>query len=290
MKIRNNARDGPRFSPKATDELSNQYAIAKKEQRMRTLDIFTVAGLAATLSACAAESEQAKTDQTTLDGENSDRANHSGKPVDMTVALSSRDIQDDLERLKVAGWRFDFDSAVDVDGSSPGGQRIISFSAKKRAGAPEDAATIDLVEVQPSVWALGFHTSSRNAASMLDQDLGTSRGAQPEDSASMTDGPTVEVNAFQTASCTVAPITTSCHSGAIRSNGNGHYINYVIGSSPVRGTDWQVKDHDNGVIVRQGHLGVNSADTSGRIPGLFGAYFVFVFNTTFDAFGGIDNR
>jgi hypothetical protein len=82
---------------------------------------------------------------------------------------------------------------------------------------------------------------------------------------------------------------TSCKTGTIRSNGVGHYINYEFCSSTVHSADWQVKDADNGYIVRQGHLGSNAC-TSGRVNGLYGAYYGFIFHTLFDAFAYIDNN
>jgi hypothetical protein len=42
--------------------------------------------------------------------------------------------------------------------------------------------------------------------------------------------------------------------------------------------DWQVKDADNGAIVGQGRINAGTCAT-GHIPGLYGSYWGWVFNT-----------
>jgi hypothetical protein len=92
-------------------------------------------------------------------------------------------------------------------------------------------------------------------------------------------------------SCRINIVTTSCKtSPIIRSNGVGHYVNYRITGNSLRasGEDWQVVDADNGRVVRSGDLGFQEG-TSGRVPGLFGAYYVFVFNAAPGGGADIDN-
>lgn len=89
-------------------------------------------------------------------------------------------------------------------------------------------------------------------------------------------------------SCSVRSPTTSCKAGNVRAN-SLHQINYSMCTSASHYTDWQVKDADNGTILRQGRLQPPFDCASGTISGLYGQYYGWVFNTRSGASASIWN-
>jgi hypothetical protein len=86
-------------------------------------------------------------------------------------------------------------------------------------------------------------------------------------------------------SCDVA--FTSCTTGSIPAEQPGHWVNWDVQTGGC-GADWKMVDAGNGVTVGSGHVGSSSA-RNGWIGGLYGSYYLKVYNTCWDANGIISN-
>ncbi|MEV6487596.1 hypothetical protein AB0M20_03000 [Actinoplanes sp. NPDC051633] len=93
-----------------------------------------------------------------------------------------------------------------------------------------------------------------------------------------------------TSRCYVKWPSTSCKTATMRAS-SSHDIYYSMcaprgGRTPA---DWQVKDAANGFIVGQGHINPGTC-VDGHIPGLYGSYWGWVFNTRDTAIAYISNQ
>jgi hypothetical protein len=192
---------------------------------------------------------------------------------DAESALADPAVAAQLERISAAGWSVDGADRSTME-LTPRNQKMILLGATKTAGADRLAAQLELIEVGPQQWDVGFQSDALGGAE-LRKDMAIPDAIEP---------------LFAHGSCTVAPVVfTSCKTPTIRANGLTHDINYGALAAITNSTDWQLKDADNGTIIRQGHLPRNGSLT-GTTTGLFGAYYMFVFNTRFDTLALIDNK
>jgi hypothetical protein len=75
------------------------------------------------------------------------------------------------------------------------------------------------------------------------------------------------------------PGTTSCKTDhTVHANRTTHDLEYEACAPGGHYADWQVKDNNNGVIVKQGRVNAGQC-TIGYIYGLYGSYWAWVFNT-----------
>jgi len=68
----------------------------------------------------------------------------------------------------------------------------------------------------------------------------------------------------------------------------GHWIEWGVENAQWDDSNWVVYDADNGAIVGQGYIGTGNS-RSGRINGLYGRYYLYVYNSSWDTIGWIHN-
>jgi hypothetical protein len=91
-----------------------------------------------------------------------------------------------------------------------------------------------------------------------------------------------------TASCYVSVGSSSCNSGNIAANPTAHNIYFSVrGGLTCARADFQIIDAGNGVVVYSRHVGAGVA--SGYVSGLYGSYFLHVYNSCGGGGGKIEN-
>ncbi|GAA1262955.1 hypothetical protein GCM10009677_13250 [Sphaerisporangium rubeum] len=86
----------------------------------------------------------------------------------------------------------------------------------------------------------------------------------------------------QTVTCNVG--TYSCNTDIIPANGSGHWVKWSVENAAWDDSNYAVYDADNGAIVGQGYIGTGNS-RSGRIDGLYGRYYLKVYNSSWDTIG-----
>jgi hypothetical protein len=90
-----------------------------------------------------------------------------------------------------------------------------------------------------------------------------------------------------TSSCSVSYGSSGCTSGVVAADSD-HYIYYSVrGGLFCAQADFEVIDAGNGAIVKRRHVGAGVA--SGYVYGLYGRYYLRIYNSCGGAAGKIEN-
>ncbi|MET8159346.1 hypothetical protein ABZT47_23500 [Sphaerisporangium sp. NPDC005289] len=89
----------------------------------------------------------------------------------------------------------------------------------------------------------------------------------------------------QTVTCNVG--TSSCTTQTIPAN-SGHWIKWSVENALWDDSDYVIYDADNGAIVGQGYIGTGKS-RGGTINGLYGRYYLKVYNSSWDTIGVLWN-
>lgn len=92
--------------------------------------------------------------------------------------------------------------------------------------------------------------------------------------------------AYDTGSCDVT--FSSCNTRSIPSHATQHWIEITVSTSLFCGANFQLIDSSNGAVVATGSIGANR-DVSGTVYGLYGSYYLHVYNSCWDTTGVIAN-